>query len=68
MRVEEKLRLRCLELAIDKPPYPGNPVELARKYYAFVKERDGDNVIDAAHLLGRRGKTNSPSKRPFQPR
>jgi hypothetical protein len=62
MRSEE-LRLRCLELAINTPDRVeagGDPFRLARKFYAFVKEKDGENVVHAVPFLTQ---VNSPSKR-----
>lgn len=51
---DEWLRLRCLEMATTQQGLFGDAqVEFARKYYAFIKEVGGKNVINAARSFGK---------------
>jgi len=59
MTEDEKIRIRCLELAVSQGEKMADDcIESARTYFAFVKERSGDNVIDAARSFQNR--SNKP--------
>lgn len=63
----EMMRFKCLELAINTPDRQGkdiNPFNLARKYYTFVKEKDGD--IFTVFPFPYDNKVNSPSSQNHQ--
>jgi hypothetical protein len=46
---DEWLRLRCIEMAAQVPNlFLNSQIDYARTYYAFIKEANGGNVIEAA--------------------
>lgn len=55
---EEEIKLRCIELSVSQGYIQADDcLESARKYFAFVMEKRGENVIDASASFSNRSKS-----------